>query len=135
MSAFSCVNQQRAILLLCVLALAAAALRLWLAGPREPLVYHPGNAAAEDSLLDRARGELLERGRPLDLNRAGEAELLRLEGIGPVLARRILAERARGGPFPGPAELGRRVRGVGPALLARLEGRIVFDAALTEETR
>jgi competence protein ComEA len=59
----------------------------------------------------------------LDLNRATAAELDRLPGIGPVLARRILEQRARIGRFESVEEL-REVRGVGPRLLERLRPRV-----------
>jgi competence ComEA-like helix-hairpin-helix protein len=61
----------------------------------------------------------LTLGLPLDLNGASEEDLVALPRIGPVLARRILAERQRGGPFVTVEEL-RRVRGIGPATLQRL---------------
>jgi competence ComEA-like helix-hairpin-helix protein len=60
---------------------------------------------------------------PLDLNRAGVAELDALPGIGPVLAARIVTHRERHGAFRRPEEL-LAVRGIGPRLFARLEGRI-----------
>lgn len=56
---------------------------------------------------------------PIDLNRAGEAELERLPGVGPVLARRILAWRDSAGGFRSVEQL-EEVRGVGPALMRRL---------------
>jgi len=59
----------------------------------------------------------------LDLNRADAEDLDRLPGIGPVLARRILDQRARAGPFRSVDEL-RAVRGVGPRLLERLRPRV-----------
>jgi competence protein ComEA len=58
---------------------------------------------------------------PIPLNRASAAELETLPGIGPVLARRIVAHREQFGPFRSTDEL-RAVRGVGPRLLARLRG-------------
>jgi competence ComEA-like helix-hairpin-helix protein len=61
----------------------------------------------------------LTLGLPLDLNQASEDDLVALPRIGPVLARRILAERQRGGRFVTVEEL-RRVRGIGPATLQRL---------------
>ena len=55
---------------------------------------------------------------PVDINRADSLELRQLPGIGPALARRIIAERERG-TFRSVEEL-TRVSGIGPATLARL---------------
>ena len=49
---------------------------------------------------------------PVDLNRASEAELERLPGIGPARARAIVAHREEHGPFEVPGEL-REVPGIG----------------------
>jgi len=58
---------------------------------------------------------------PTPLNRADQEALLAISGIGPVLAERILAERAkRGGRFESVDELG-KVPGIGPAKLAKLK--------------
>lgn len=54
----------------------------------------------------------------VDVNRAGEAELQTLPGVGPALARRIVEARAEA-PFRSPEDLG-RVRGIGAATLERL---------------
>ncbi len=59
----------------------------------------------------------------VDPNRAGEAELQTLPGIGPALARRILESRRKEGPFRGPEDL-LRVRGIGPATLERIRARV-----------
>jgi competence ComEA-like helix-hairpin-helix protein len=56
---------------------------------------------------------------PLDLNHATSADLERLPGIGTGLAARILSARERLGPFGSVDDL-RRVRGIGPATLARV---------------
>jgi competence protein ComEA len=58
-------------------------------------------------------------GPPLDLNQATEAELMRLPGVGPVLARRILDARETAGRFGGVDDLV-GVRGLGRAKLERL---------------
>ncbi|MBM3321999.1 ComEA family DNA-binding protein [candidate division WOR-3 bacterium] len=55
----------------------------------------------------------------LDLNRADAPELEALPGIGPELARRIVAYREQHGRFNSPDEL-RRVSGIGPKRLAAL---------------
>jgi len=60
---------------------------------------------------------------PVAVNRADAAQLATLPGIGPRLAEAIVEERRRNGPFRSPDDL-RRVRGIGPALVARLTQRI-----------
>lgn len=57
----------------------------------------------------------------VNLNTAGEAELLRLPGIGPTKARAIIAYRQARGPFASVAELA-QVPGIGPATVANLAG-------------
>jgi competence protein ComEA len=64
---------------------------------------------------------------PIDLDRADSAHLLVLPGVGPALAGRIVAQRDSFGPFGGPAELARRVRGIGPATTARLAPLVTFS--------
>jgi len=63
-------------------------------------------------------------GPPVDLNRAGAEELQSLPGVGPALAQRILDSRWKEGPFRKPADL-LRVRGIGPATLARIRDRVI----------
>jgi competence protein ComEA len=48
----------------------------------------------------------------IDLNTASEAELVRLPGIGPVMAKRIVEYRKANGPFRQLRDL-RRVKGIG----------------------
>lgn len=73
--------------------------------------------AHRDSLLALARP--LAPGERVDLDRAGIREIERLPGIGPGLARRIVADREANGPFGSPEGLD-RVPGVGEAVLARI---------------
>ena len=63
---------------------------------------------------------------PVDVDRATVEELERLPGIGPALARRIVEDRERDGPFGSAGGL-ERVRGVGPGLIGRLTGRVTFS--------
>ncbi len=60
------------------------------------------------------------------MDRADAAELERLPGIGPALARRILADREQNGPF-GSIEGLQRVKGVGPALAKRVQPHVTFS--------
>ena len=60
---------------------------------------------------------------PLDINRETVAALQELPGVGPALARRIVAYREARGPFRRLEEL-REVPGIGPKRYARLQGWI-----------
>jgi competence protein ComEA len=63
-------------------------------------------------------GKLRPGDPPLDVNSASEEELQRLPGIGPVMARKIIAARTAE-PFKVPDDL-RRVKGIGPKTMDRL---------------
>lgn len=65
---------------------------------------------------------------PLDLNSASFTELLRLPGIGPTLAERIVLYRERHGPFRSLGEL-LNIKGIGKALLERLRGKLVLEGS------
>jgi competence ComEA-like helix-hairpin-helix protein len=82
------------------------------AGPAgaEPAATASGTDAAADP-------------RPLDLNSASVDQIARLPGIGPALARRILAERERRGRFESPEAL-RGILGLGPKKLAAVKDLI-----------
>ena len=60
---------------------------------------------------------------PVDLNLADAASLDALPGVGPARARAIIEYRQANGPFRAVQELS-RVPGIGPAALARLQGRV-----------
>jgi competence protein ComEA len=62
----------------------------------------------------------------VDLDLATRAEIEALPWIGPVLAARIVADRDSLGPF-GSLQGFQRVRGVGPGMARRLEGRVTFS--------
>jgi competence protein ComEA len=63
---------------------------------------------------------------PIDVDRADSAALDALPGIGPALARRIVQERDKCGPYGSLREL-ERVRGIGPALSKRLSSKVTFS--------
>ena len=63
----------------------------------------------------------------IDPNRASASELVRLPGIGPSLAGRIVADRDQHGGFPSPEAL-LRVRGIGPKTLDRIRGFLSFPS-------
>jgi DNA uptake protein ComE-like DNA-binding protein len=94
---------------------------------------------ADSGALDQHRHGVAGRsaevgvGEVVDVDRAGAGELARLPGVGPGLARRIVAERERGGAFGGAACLDRRVAGVGPRLLERAGPHLAFGDGGCEE--
>jgi competence ComEA-like helix-hairpin-helix protein len=59
------------------------------------------------------------------INLASEADLMRLPGIGPALARRIRDARLSGGPFASAEDI-QRVKGIGPKLAARIRPMVSF---------
>ena len=72
----------------------------------------------------------------VDVNKASQAELEAVRGVGPALSGRILAERQKG-QFKNWDDMIQRVRGVGPGSAARLSqagltvGRAEFKPAAT----
>ena len=57
----------------------------------------------------------------MDINQATLPELQMLEGVGPVLAQRILDERAQNGPYQSLEDLQQRVHGIGPVLIEKMQ--------------
>ena len=126
--------EHRAVLLLLGLGLAGHVVRLAVSDARRPpgevrLLGSSTSSAAlarRDSLARLARP--LARGERIDVDRATAQELQRLPGVGPGLARRIIEERNRSGPFGDSAAL-RRVPGIGPSKLRRMAPNLAFSAA------
>lgn len=78
------------------------------------------------AVTDAAEGRNPEdRGRPVNINTASEAELTRLPGVGPAIARRIVEGR----PYHSVEDLF-RVRGIGPALMNNVRDQV--EASPTE---
>src|SRR5436190_6049970 len=69
--------------------------------------------------------QVLPAGR-IDVDVATAEQLDALPGVGPVLARRIIADRNQQGPF-GSLTNFRRVKGIGPTLAARLDSLVTFS--------
>ncbi|MBP2647784.1 MAG: Helix-hairpin-helix DNA-binding class 1 [Gemmatimonadetes bacterium] len=125
--------EHRAVLLLLGLGLVGHVVRLVVSDARRPpgevrLLGSSDSSAAlarRDSLVRLARP--LARGERIDADRASAQELQRLPGVGPGLARRIVEERNRSGPFGDTAAL-RRVPGIGPSKLRRMAPNLAFSA-------
>ena len=93
-------------------------------------------ALLEESLEARAEKERRSRplrpGETLDPNRSGEEALDRLPGVGPSLARAIIADREKNGGFRSPEDL-LRVKGVGPSTLEKLRPLLDFSEGMPLE--
>ena len=68
----------------------------------------------------------LSLGRPIDINLAAQEDLVRIPGIGPVTARRMIDERIGNGPFRSLDDLA-RVRGIGPETIDRIAPYITTE--------
>ena len=78
------------------------------------------------AITSKKAGELTAA---INVNRADQAELQKLPGIGPKLSQRILDERAKS-PFKSIDEL-RRVPGIGPKTLEKLRPFVTIDTVKT----
>ena len=65
------------------------------------------------------------RGRPTNINTAGEAELTAIPGVGPKTASAIIAYREQNGPFRSIDQLA-EVKGIGPAKLAAMRDAVTI---------
>lgn len=130
-------REPRAVLLLLGLAVAGHAGRLLLARAGAPPGELLAASATAGGNVARQRVRAVRLARPLsphetvDVNRAPAEEIARLPRIGMSLAKRIVADRSTRGPFRGPQDLD-RVPGVGPGLLAVLQGRVSYQGSGTE---
>ena len=130
-------KEPRDVLLLLGLAIAGHASRLLLASPGAApgAVFATPSGAETDPGRQRGRAERLARPlsthETVDLNQASAQEIARLPRIGMSLAKRIVEDRTTHGLFHGPADLD-RVPGVGPGLLAVLQGKLSFGGVATE---
>ncbi len=124
-------TERRALLLLLSLGLAGQAIRWWASRPGEApgqvelLAALPPKSplAHRDSVLALARP--LAPGERLNADRANAAELARLPRVGLALAKTIVADREKRGPFGGLEGLD-RVPGIGPGLLAAIGPHLTF---------
>jgi competence protein ComEA len=64
----------------------------------------------------------------VDINRADQAALESVKGVGPAMSKAMLTERTKGGNFKDWSDLEKRVKGVGPASAKRLsQGGLTVD--------
>ena len=80
------------------------------------LIYTAGSRARAGSKASVPRG-------PININRATASDLDSLDGIGPVIAKRIIAFRTANGPFTAVEDL-LKVSGIGDAKFAQFKEKI-----------
>ncbi len=79
-------------------------------------IYTAGSRTRAGSKAAAPRG-------PININRASASDLDSLDGIGPVIAKRIIAYRTTNGPFTAPEDL-LKVSGIGDAKFAQFKEKI-----------
>ena len=126
-------SERRLVLVLLALAVLGHLARLTLSRPEEApgaislLPAAPSGALqAQRALVERAARALAPNER-IDADRATALDFARLPRIGPVLAKRIVEDRSRRGPFRDLSGLD-RVPGIGPSLLSWIEPHLTFSA-------
>jgi len=124
-------DDRRAVWILVALALVGVAVR-WVGTPGPPgaVAFRSvaGLRPSQDSVaaISVRIARPLRRGERIDVDRASPEDLTRLPRIGPALARRIVEERERGGPFGSASGL-IRVAGIGPKTLDALVSYVTFS--------
>jgi len=98
-------------------------------GPHKSDPLAPRTAPASVAPLERT-GYV---GRRLDLDVATAAQIDSLPGVSPAVAKRILADRRARGPFLSMNGL-RRVSGIGPAFVARIDSLVTFSGTVVQPT-
>ena len=73
-----------------------------------------------------AKLEIASVPQRIDLDIASEEQIESLRGIGPAMAKRIIADRDSLGPFGSLKGL-ERVRGIGPKLAAKVDSSVTFS--------
>jgi comEA protein len=84
------------------------------------------NPIQEDETLQKEIDRLLEEAKSVDINSASINELMKLKGIGPVLAQRIIEYRQQNGPFKAKDEV-KKVHGMGPKKFEAIKDHITIE--------
>ena len=142
-------NERKGLWFLALVALSGSGVRVWRSYAPEPpplearaLERQIGRAdssrsaskakrAARDSARSKKKAPKAQSAEPtaaspVDMDNAGVEAIEALPGIGPALARRIVAHRDSAGTFGGMAHFC-SVRGIGPALAERLRPLVTFS--------
>lgn len=91
-----------------------------------PLDIRFRKSVLEDESLQKELDRLLEQEKSVNINSASFEELVKLKGIGPVLANNILEYRRKNGAFRSKEEL-QKVPGIGPGKFEAIKDRILLE--------
>lgn len=90
----------------------------------DPVTSTPSPLVSEPSATNAKKGASTQN--PVRINHAGLAELVTIKGIGPALAKRIVAYREAHGPLQGPTELD-KIPGIGVKKMKIILPFVIFD--------
>jgi predicted flap endonuclease-1-like 5' DNA nuclease len=122
--------ERKALIFLTITILLGTSARL-LTSPPPPDAQATSALASQIAAVESARTHSSSRPRlsptqKIDVDLAPAQTLDALPGIGPALARRIVADRDSLGPFGSLTNL-QRVKGIGPAMASRLAPHVTFS--------
>lgn len=80
----------------------------------------------DNDVLQKELDNLLKKAKSVNINKASAEELMRLSGVGPVLAHRIIEYRLQNGPFKERDEI-KKVPGIGPKKFEAIKDYIVIE--------
>lgn len=94
--------------------------------------YHSGikisikHSAVNNMPAAEPDGNYLPQGRTININEASPNELMKIKGVGKVLAVRIVEYRSQKGLFVTTTDI-KNVKGIGPALFEKIKDRISVE--------
>ena len=115
---------ERGLILLIGVAMLVSGVVFYVSRDQSPTVVRNETVLLENVLVVRPT---FHDARKIDLNTASIVELVRLPGIGEVLAGRIIAHREEHGRFTSIDGL-LAVRGIGPKVLEEMRDQVTIDA-------
>jgi len=81
---------------------------------------------SQDASLQKELDRLLQEEKSVNVNEADFEELMKLNGIGPALAHRIIEYRRQNGPFRDKEDM-LDVSGIGPKKLEAISDRVILE--------
>ena len=88
--------------------------------------YYKIKSSSTEVYIQDVIKEEIDRPKTININTAGEKDLISLKGIGPVFAERIISYRDTDGPFKSIEEI-MNVKGIGPKKFDKIKDSITTD--------